>query len=211
MRLPTGIDVLDRDFGGGVPPGTLVAYEAPPDTQAEVLLRVLARRRPTLFLSVIRPAEELREELAADAERARLSNPPDRRVLDAPPDDLLGNPSGFLAGLGEQWNLVVDPVTPLETRDDDRYLNFLNAVKRRLRETGGFGVLFATKLGEEPPGRWLTLQRADATWQLYRGVNSREVSTTLIVAKFRNGRPIAEPRKLLLGDEVRVDTSRDIS
>jgi len=209
-RLPTGISVLDRDMEGGLPPGTMVALEAPPATQAEVFIRVLCRTRPTLYLTTLRSGEEVREELAADARRAGIDDPPDHDVVSLSPENLLSATDQYLPHLGERWNLVVDTVTAVENRDQGRYREFLNDLKSRLDETGSLGVLFAARADENSSSRWLTLHRADVTWELYREVTSREIGIDLVMAKFRDGEPIDEPRKLVLTDDVRVDTSRDI-
>lgn len=189
----------------------MVALEAPPATQAEVIPRVLCRVRPTLYLTTVRSAREVEEELEADAARPGVQDYPDQVVATASPESLLASPDEWLDNLGQGWNLIVDTVTLLEKYDEERYLPFLNAVKRRLVETGSLGVLFGAKRSPEPASRWLTLQRADVTWQLYRQDTSREVETVLVMGKFRQGKPIDEPQKLVLTDEVRVDTSRDIS
>lgn len=199
-RLSTGIDILDRRLNGGFPPGTLVALVAPPDTQSELLLSALARERPTRYVSTVRPAAEIEADLDAT----------DLTVDRVTPEALLDSPGAYV-DVGEASNVVVDPTTGLESGDRDAYVDALNALKGRLAATGSVGLLHCVDAEPTPRHRGLTLHRVDVVWRLDLLVTSLDVRTRLVVSKFRGGKALQEPIKLLLTDRVQVDTSRDIA
>lgn len=203
MRLSTGIELLNRRLDGGFPPGSLVALTAPPETQSELLLSELASERSTCFVSTIRPAAEVETDVGA--------NCPDLSTTRAGPDELLDAPSRVLDGVEERSNLVVDPVDVVEDAGRSEYLDFLDEVKARVEETGSVAVLSGVDADPTPAQRRLTLKRADLVMKLFFSVKSREVTTSLVVSKFRGGSALKEPIKLLLTDRVRIDTSRDIA
>lgn len=199
-RLSTGISVLDKRLDGGLPVGSLVALTTPADAQSQLLVQALARERETLYLTTVRPEEEIRAEFG------------DERTLMpvyARPDALLGQPETYLDRVAPGTNVVVDTADELERGDRDRYLSLLNGLKGRLQAAEGVGVLRCLA-GTDTDHRQLTLDRADLVWRLELDVTEDAIETRLVVSKFREGRALQEPIKLNLTDEVSVDTSRDI-
>lgn len=200
-RLTTGIRSLDKELGGGLPPGSLVVFTTPPDAQSELLLHALARERETLYLTTVRPEEEIRAEFG------------DEQVLSpvyARPDALLSQPETYLERIDADMNVVINTIDEIERGDRDGYLALLNGLKGRLDTAGAIGVLRGLE-DADSDHRQLTLERADLVWRLDLEVTEQAIETQLIVSKFRGGRALQEPIKLDLTDEVTVDTSRDIS
>lgn len=205
-RLSTGIEALDRRLNGGVPTGDVVALMAPPDTQSERLVRELIAQRDTLYVSTVRPAWEVEEQL----EDAGI-DPASITVEYPPPKTLLKEPMEYVDGLGERTNLVIDSIDRLEVVEEGSYLEFLNVLKRELDATESAGLLCGIDGGDPPPLRNLTLKRADLVWRLRTRINSGRIENQLVATKFRGGTALTEPVKLLLADDVDVDTSRDIA
>ena len=199
QRLSTGVPVMDRQLGGGVPAGSLVSLSTPPDTQSELLVEKFTEPRRTRYLSTMRPAAEIRDQFDGD----------DLHVEQVDPKALLDSPSDHLADLPDRSTVVVDPVNPLET-SRSQYTEFLSTLKRRLRETDSV-ALFHCIEADETSFRWLTLARADMTWRLQLVVGAITIETRLVITKDRGGNPLLEPLKVHLTDEVAVDTSRDIA
>ena len=90
MRLKTGVEILDRRLGGGVPAGSLVSLVAQPDTQCELLLRELARCRETIYISTVVPEPELDDLLKTDTAAIEYVES----------DSLLENPNQYLEQIG---------------------------------------------------------------------------------------------------------------
>lgn len=199
-RLSTGVGVIDRHLQGGVPRGSIVALAAPPETGSEQLLRAFFEAHGGQYLTLLRGADEVSEEVPATVD-----------VRHVRPEDLLAEPDVALTGLPDDSVVVVDPVNELEEEhDSDRYVEFLSTLNRSLRGTGSVGVLHCHRSGSDPGHRWLTLARADWVWHVELTRLPLSMETRLYVTKARGGRSLTEPLKLRFGDGVTVDTSRDI-
>lgn len=194
--LPTGMPELDRKLHGGVPPGSLVAFTAPPDTQAELFLEQVARSNESRYVTTLRDGATVADRL------------PEATVTAATDDDLLADPDGSLE-VPEGGCLVVDAVTGLE-RTEDEYRRFLEVAADRCRSADGVVLLHAHDVERNPSQRWLTLARADVTMRLSLVVNPLAVETRLAVTKNRHGAALTEPLKLRFTDHVSIDSSRDI-
>ncbi len=211
-RLTTGIPMLDRELEGGIPPGRMLSLVAPPETQSELLVKEMAISRPTVYISTFRPEWEIREELhdylQQSDDEGLLDN--ELRVSYVDPEDLLANPMEYIGDLPNGSNLVIDSINEFELEDRKRYVKFLNTVKEVLWDTGSVGLFYGIEESTDPPARSLTLKRSDIVWQLDRSVTPHEIQTILVISKFRGGKALTEPVKLVLTDDVQVDMSRDI-
>lgn len=205
VTLPTGISVLDRQFGGGLPSGSVVVLKANPDSQSELILNRFARIRRCRYLTTVRSTESVEAALDLDGvEEATVEAPDD-------PGDLDGAAS-LTEDLPENGTLIVDSVEPLEAETAPAtYAEFLDGVRSRVDEADGVALLHALRGGEDPRTRRVTEQVADVVFDLRTTVTGTEIANRLVVSKFRGGAALEEPLKLKLTDEVAVDTSRDIA
>ncbi|PAU84247.1 transcriptional regulator [Halorubrum salipaludis] len=220
--LPTGISVLDREFGGGLPSGSVVVLKADPASQSELIVDRFSRPRECRYLTTVRSADAVEASLAlggaeagddgeSDGERGDSEGGAGETVVEetdreAPLDDVLAT----AAELSDGATLVVDSVEPLEASDRSRYGSFLTDLRRHVADAGGIAVLHAFK-GETGRNRVVTEQVADVVFDLRTTVTGTEIANRLIVPKFRGGAALEEPLKLKLTDTVSVDTSRDIA
>ena len=205
-RLPTGISVLDRELQGGIPAGSIVLLKADPASQSELFLYELTAERPTLYLTTVRSDQAVQD--AIDNAKTRTGSP---SVRDVGGDAPLDRANRLVGTLPEESTLIVDVVDTLEQYDRARYRRFLNELQTQMVNTGGIAVLHGMKGDNVPDNRDLTAHVADVVFDLHTDVNSTEVVNRLIVPKFRGGKALAEPIKLQLAEEVRIDTSRDIA
>lgn len=205
-RLSTGIDVLDRRLGGGLPAGSVVAFSAPPASQGELLLYELTSARPTLYLTTDRT-----EQAVKDAIDNCLAPTGDPRIQYVSGDAPLENARRLFRNISGEANLIIDPVDVLERLDETRYRNFLNAIQNHMANIGGMTVLHCLSGADVPEMRDTTQHMADVIFDLNVEVQSGDVETKLGVLKFRGGRAPTETIKLELGERVRIDTSRDIA
>lgn len=198
-RLSTGVDVIDRRLGGGLPAGTLLVVSAPPDTGSEQLLRAFLDAHGGRYLTLLRGAEEVASEMSTFVDVSHVR-----------PPELFGDASARFDRIAQGSAVVVDPVNELEAATPDDYVSLLGSLKRRLAETGSVGVLHCLRTATEPDLRWLTLGRADWVWHLELTRLPLSVEARLYITKSRGGRSLPEPLKLHFDGGVRVDTSRDI-
>lgn len=205
-RLSTGVDVLDRELGGGVPAGTVVAYEAPPASQGELLLYELTRPRPTLYLTTNRTEQAVRD--AFEATNAPTGDP---EIGYVPGADSLENARRAFRSVPPESTVIVDPADALERADRSRYENFLNELGNHMRNVGGVAVLHCLDTGHDTALRGTTEHMADVVFKLRVSEDNGDIETRLTVPKFRGGSAPDSSIKLNLGERVQVDTSRDIA
>lgn len=155
-RVSTGIDGLDDLLDGGVPAGSIVALEADAASQAELLLHDLTGTRGTLYLTTERSEPALRD--ALENSPVAVGNPTIRYLGS---EDPIGGATELLADLPDSANLIVDPAGPLESAERAAYVDFLNALKERLVEADGLGLLYCLA-DRDTPHRSVTEHVADA-------------------------------------------------
>lgn len=204
--LPTGISVLDREFGGGLPSGSVVALTADPASQSELILDRFSRVRDCRYLTTVRPVDAVEDALTLDTDESAATDV--RRVEDGDPFDEVLELAGDVPQRG---TVVVDSVEPLERRDRTDYQEFLNDLRRTADEANAMVLLHALKSDADAPNRLVTEQVADLVFDLRTTVTGTEIVNRLVIAKFRGGAALEEPLKLKLTDSVSVDTSRDIA
>ncbi|MFP8952368.1 RAD55 family ATPase [Natrialbaceae archaeon A-arb3/5] len=205
-RLDTGIDVLDRKLGGGLPPGCVVAYTADPASQSELLLYELTAARGTLYLSTERSDDAVQH--AIESSPASVGSPTVRCVsADSPIEDA----TRFIDALPDGANLIIDTMDVIEGADTDSYVSFLNELKDTMLETGSIAVLHCLNGETVPDNRSRTYHAVDAVFDLRTQVAGTELENHLTVPKFRHGNQPTKTIKLELTEEVAIDTSRDIA
>jgi len=204
-RLSTGIDVLDRELGGGVPAGTVVAYEAPPASQGSYC----CTNSPSRARRCTSPPTARNRPSATPSRRRTRRRGPQFGYI--PGADSLENARRAFRSVPEESTVVIDPADALERADRGRYENFLNELGNHMRNVGGVAVLHCLDTDHEGPLRGTTEHMVDVVFQLQVEENSGEVETTLTVPKFRGGSALDAPIKLNLRERVQVDTSRDIA
>lgn len=205
-RLPTGIDALDRELEGGLLPGSVVAYEAPPASQSELLLMEMTSQRDSLYLTTARSEGAVRQ--AFDLVQAPTGDPVVKYV---PADAPLDNARQLFRTVEGEANVIVDPTDTLERTDAARYQTFLNELQNHMGNTGSIAVLHCLAGETAPELRDLTKHMADVVFDLNVVYDGAEVVARLAVPKYRGGNALEETIKLELADRVRVDTSRDIA
>lgn len=205
-RLSTGIEVLDRKLGGGLPAGSVVAVTAAPASQSELLLYELTAARRTLYLTTARSAEAVQD--ALDRTRTRVGNP---TIRDVGGDAPLDHANRLVHALPESANLIVDPIDVLERNEPARFRNFMNQLQTVMVNTGGLTFLHCLEGREVPPTRDATEYMADVIFELETTKNGEAVENRLAVPKYRGGSALEKTVKLELTERVAIDTSRDIA
>ena len=208
--LPTGISVLDREFNGGLPSGSVVVLKADPASQSELILDRFTRVRGCRYLTTVQPVAAIEDALTLDTDDSGTGDDTDVRAVDSHDsfDELLG----LAADLPERGTVVIDSVDALETRERGDYVAFLNDLRRRAADADAMVLLHALKAdGDDAPNRLVTEQIADIVFDLRTTVTGTEIVNRLVVPKYRGGAALEEPLKLKLTDTVSVDTSRDIA
>lgn len=205
-RLPTGISVLDRQLGGGIPAGTIVTLCAEPASQSELFLSELTASRGTLYLTSVRSEQAVRD--GFERTTSVVGSPTIREIGGT---DSLDQANSLVSTLPDGANLIIDAVDPLERTEPSRYRRFLNELQTHMVNTGGVAYLHALKGQDISANRDLTQHVADVVFDLQTETTPTEVVNRLAIPKFRGGGALDEPVKLKLADSVAIDTSRDIA
>ncbi|QCC52257.1 RAD55 family ATPase [Halapricum salinum] len=206
-RLRTGIDVLDRKLDGGIPAGSIVVLNANPASQAELFLYELTATRGTLYLSLDRSEQAIRDSLSNSP--TNTGEPTVRHVSGEAP---LDNASKLVSALPETSNLIIDPLNVLEEQEPpSRFRSFMNDLQNHIFNTGSLAVLHCLDGRSVPPLRDTTEHFADVIFNMDTRIQGDEVENQLAIPKFRGGRAPTNVIKLNLVEEVSIDTSRDIA
>lgn len=205
-RLSTGVEVLDRELAGGLPAGSIVAYQAPAASQGELLLYELTRPRKTIYLTTDRTEDAVAD--AIDNTNAPTGNP-HIQLLNG--EDQLDAARRAFRSAFDGMTVIIDPVDTLERADRGRYEMMLNELGNHMHNTQGIAFLHCLKGPAEPELRSTTHHMADVVLDLEVTVKGEEIDSRLSVLKYRGGRVPSETIKLDLAERVRVDTSRDIA
>ena len=206
-RLSTGIEELDERLGGGIPPGRILCFVATADTQSELLVKHLAAQHDCLYLSTLRPKWEVEEEVTDYVQKSAASTDGTSvHIEQLRPDSRLDSARRHVDALDGRSIVVVDSANELESLDKERYVYFLDEVKRKLWETGSVGLFYCIEEARPSEGREVTLRRADLIWQLRPSDDPDGLHHDLVISKFRSGRAQTEPLMLSLTDEVEVQT-----
>ncbi|MFW6384021.1 MAG: RAD55 family ATPase [Halodesulfurarchaeum sp.] len=205
-KRSTGVEVLDRELDGGLPAGSVVAFQAPAASQGELLLYELTQPRPTLYLTGDRT-----EDAVADAIAATNAPTGDPEIRLFSGEDPLDRTRRAVREAYEGMTVIIDPVSPLERAEPGRYERLLNEIRNHMHNTGGIAFLHALDGPNPPPLRETTQHMADVVLSLAVSIKSGEIESRLAVQKYRGGRIPGETIKLDLAERVRVDTSRDIA
>ncbi|THE66034.1 chromosome partitioning protein [Salinadaptatus halalkaliphilus] len=191
--LPIGTDELDYRLGGGVPPGSLVAFVADPASQAEQVLYRATGVRGTLYLSSERTRANVRR--AIESSTVATAVPTVRRVAG---EDALEEALALIDKLPDAANVIVDPIDAFERRDRAAYVSFLEACKERVVETESVAIVHC--LTDDPPHRSATLRAADAVFELKTAAGQSSDDTTrvgtgaysLSIPKYRPGTAVTD-------------------
>ncbi|WP_311170740.1 RAD55 family ATPase [Halobellus ordinarius] len=204
--LSTGMDVLDRKFGGGIPAGRIVALSAAPASQSELFLHEMAAVRETVYLTTERTAADVERTLErSDASLDQIE------IHELGGDSPLTDARAVVENIEEQTTLIVDPIDPLERRDESEYRAFVNELRTRTTETGGLTVLHCLEGRDVPPQRDRTEYLADIIFELITERRGGSIENSLSIPKSRGWRSLSETIELDLTSDVTIDVSRKIA
>lgn len=207
LKLQTGMETLDRQLNGGLPAGSITVIEAPPDSQAYLMLHELTAERGTIWISFAR--EEAAIETTLEETTAPSGDCTVRRVSDAEPMD---DVTKLLTAVPDRSNIIMEPMDVLETQADPaEYRDFLNDLQEHVLSRESLAILLCPKTDEDIPLRATTKYYADVVFELKTRVSGEDIENYLLVPKFRRGHCPSSVLKLDMATEVSIDMSRDIA
>lgn len=202
----TGIPPLDRQLDGGVPPGSIILFTAPPASQSEQFLYKFASPRDTLYSTTIRSKESVRDAMFRSP--VQVGEEP---AIEEHTDSQINEVKDALRRLEPESTLIVDTINPLEHNDRADFLYFLNDIQNELHNKNAVVIFHATKGESTVENRDISKQMSDVVFDLTQFIDGDEIVTKLTIPKYRGGTIPEEPIKLDLTEGITIDTSRDIA
>jgi len=196
----------DERLGGGIPYGRILSFVATADPQSELLVKHLAAQHDCLYLSTLRPKWEVEEELRDFVQKSgATTGGTSVHIEQLTPDSRLDSARREVEKQDSPSIVVIDSANELEAMEKERYVYFMDDLKRKLWGTGNVGLFYCIEEEEPQVGRDVTLRRADLIWQLRADDELDEYRHQQVISKFRGGRALAEPLHLSITDEVVVE------
>lgn len=204
-RISTGNEYLDKKLNGGLPRGTISCLVSSPASQCNPLFYSLISDHSWLYVTTYRSEAAVQDEL----DRTLAG---DVRVEHVGVDRPMKNLNRVLGRLDTDRHVVVDTMNPFETKgQNSKYVSLLNGIKDYLLDTHSIALFHCTTDGRPPELRQVTLTMADVVLELEFVVDDVTTENLLTVPKYRSKETVDEVIKLDLGQDVNVDTSRNIA
>lgn len=201
----TGIRLLDRQIGGGLPPGSILLFTAPPASQSEQFLYRFSQPRETLYSTTVRSKHSVIDAIKRTPQNTDVPS------VEEHTDSPLNQIQKAVGRLQKESTLIVDTIDPIEENERSDYMYFLNDIQNQITNTESVVIFHALKSKNSNENRNLTKQIADIVFELNQTQNNEKILTTLSIPKYRGGSIPEEKIKLDLTEGISIDPSRDIS
>jgi len=231
--LSSGIYVLDRSIGGGIPGGSVVYISATTKSMSEVFLYQFTQSRKTYYFCTERRPKYVQQDIAnmnfdtsqivfVDVYGSYFMSPQGEMI------DIGGN--GFMdAKIVEFMEYNLKSILSEETDGEiniivDTFTFFMNlnlnsGIIRRLmniiyettKETGGLTFLYSLKDSHDQKLENEIVNTCDAIFDVDLEKTGDKIISKLSIPKIRGMTPTAEMIKFKIGEGIQIDTSRDIA
>lgn len=231
--LSSGIYVLDRSIGGGIPSGSVVYISATTKSMSEVFLYQFTQSRKTYYFCTERRPKYVQQDIAnmnfdtsqivfVDVYGSYYMSPQGEMI------DIGGN--GFMdAKIVEFMEYNLKSILSEETDGEiniivDTFTFFMNlnlnsGIIRRLmniiyettKETGGLTFLYSLKDSHDQKLENEIVNTCDAIFDVDLEKTGDKIISKLSIPKIRGMTPTAEMIKFKIGEGIQIDTSRDIA
>ncbi len=231
--LSSGIYVLDRSIGGGIPGGSVVYISATTKSMSEVFLYQFTQSRKTYYFCTERRPKYVQQDIAnmnfdtsqivfVDVYGSYFMSPQGEMI------DIGGN--GFMdAKIVEFMEYNLESILSEETDGEiniivDTFTFFMNlnlnsGIVRRLmniiyettKETGGLTFLYSLKDSHDQKLENEIVNTCDAIFDVDIEKTGDKIISKLSIPKIRGMTPTAEMIKFKIGEGIQIDTSKDIA
>ncbi len=231
--LSSGIYVLDRSIGGGIPGGSVVYISATTKSMSEVFLYQFTQSRKTYYFCTERRPKYVQQDIAnmnfdtsqivfVDVYGSYFMSQNGEMI------DIGGN--GFMdAKIVEFMEYNLKSILSEETDGEiniivDTFTFFMNlnlnsGIVRRLmniiyettKETGGLTFLYSLKDSHDQKLENEIVNTCDAIFDVDIEKTGDKIISKLSIPKIRGMTPTAEMIKFKIGEGIQIDTSRDIA
>lgn len=231
--LSSGIYVLDRSIGGGIPGGSVVYISATTKSMSEVFLYQFTQSRKTYYFCTERRPKYVQQDIAnmnfdtsqivfVDVYGSYYMSPQGEMI------DIGGN--GFMDAkivefmeynlksiLSEETdgeiNIIVDTFTFFMNLNLNSGIirKLMNIIYETTKETGGLTFLYSLKDSHDQKLENEIVNTCDAIFDVDLEKTGDKIISKLSIPKIRGMTPTAEMIKFKIGEGIQIDTSRDIA
>ncbi len=231
--LSSGIYVLDRSIGGGIPGGSVIYISASTKSMSEVFLYQFTQSRKTYYFCTERRPKYVRRDIEnmnfdtsqivfVDVYGSYFMSPHGEMIdnvgneyVDAKIVEFMEyNLKSILSEETEgEINIIVDTFTFFMN------LNLNSGIIRRLmnimyettKETGGLTFLYSLKDSHDQKLENEIVNTCDAIFDVDIEKSGDKIINKLSIPKIRGMTPTTEMIKFKIGEGIQIDTSRDIA
>lgn len=231
--LSSGIYVLDRSIGGGIPGGSVVYISATTKSMSEVFLYQFSQSRKTYYFCTERRPKYVQQDIAnmnfdtsqivfVDVYGSYFMSQNGEMI------DIGGN--GFMDAkivefieynlksiLSEETdgeiNIIVDTFTFFMNLNLNSGIirRLMNIIYETTKETGGLTFLYSLKDSHDQKLENEIVNTCDAIFDVDIEKTGDKIISKLSIPKIRGMTPTAEMIKFKIGEGIQIDTSRDIA
>ncbi len=231
--LSSGIYVLDRSIGGGIPGGSVIYISTSTKSMSEVFLYQFTQSRKTYYFCTERRPKYVQQDIEnmnfdtaqivfVDVYGSYFMSPHGEMIdnvgneyVDAKIVEFMEyNLKSILSEETEgEINIIVDTFTFFMN------LNLNSGIIRRLmnimyettKETGGLTFLYSLKDSHDQKLENEIVNTCDAIFDVDIEKTGDKIINKLSIPKIRGMTPTAEMIKFKIGEGIQIDTSRDIA
>ena len=231
--LSSGIYVLDRSIGGGIPGGSVIYISASTKSMSEVFLYQFTQSRKTYYFCTERRPKYVRRDIEnmnfdtsqiifVDVYGSYFMSPHGEMIdnvgneyVDAKIVEFMEyNLKSILSEETEgEINIIIDTFTFFMN------LNLNTGIIRRLmnimyettKETGGLTFLYSLKDSHDQKLENEIVNTCDAIFDVDIEKSGDKIINKLSIPKIRGMTPTTEMIKFKIGEGIQIDTSRDIA
>lgn len=231
--LSSGIYVLDRSIGGGIPGGSVVYISATTKSMSEVFLYQFSQSRKTYYFCTERRPKYVQQDIVnmnfdtsqivfVDVYGSYFMSQNGEMI------DIGGN--GFMDAkivefieynlksiLSEETdgeiNIIVDTFTFFMNLNLNSGIirRLMNIIYETTKETGGLTFLYSLKDSHDQKLENEIVNTCDAIFDVDIEKTGDKIISKLSIPKIRGMTPTAEMIKFKIGEGIQIDTSRDIA
>lgn len=228
-RLPTGVDILDRNLNGGLPCGALVYFSANPKSMPEVFLYELSTPRKTYYITTHKNPRYIKRNMkeldfeSPGIEFINLHEEYYHKILPAAADrqaaakKLAQYLNDWLDGLKKKnennFTIIFDNFSFLVDLgiDIDSLKRMLDKVYDILNEGNSICYLMMVKGMHHESIENHIQYWCDVIFDIDLERKGDKIVNKLTLPKIRGMNPITDYIKFKVTDRITIDTSRDIA
>ncbi len=231
--LSSGIYVLDRSIGGGIPGGSVIYISATTKSMSEVFLYQFTQSRKTYYFCTERRPKYVQQDIEnmnfdtsqivfVDVYGSYFMSPHgemidnvgneyvDAKIVEFMEYNLKSILSEEIDG---EINIIVDTFTFFMNLNLNSGIirRLMNIIYETTKETGGLTFLYSLKDSHDQKLENEIVNTCDAIFDVDLEKTGDKIISKLSIPKIRGMTPTTEMIKFKIGEGIQIDTSKDIA